>query len=215
MIEYAIYDCFGVTYFIRAIDQDWSIEQVRNSNVVDLFQAPPPSPQYETISDDDIDEQPINEDIDIDILSIQAPVFVDDDSHDDFRIIDDDSRVFTRQGVENVDDNDQNVKKRRTTKHQRNDEYRKRRNKKRTNYFRSQRYRYFISRQFYHRFTMATVRNILDKLDIHFTHVKDEGDLLVIGVKDEQRQQEYEQLLPRDVFDRSHYWQHRKSKKSR
>ncbi|CAF3933001.1 unnamed protein product, partial [Rotaria sordida] len=83
---------------------------------------------------------------------------------------------------------------------------RKRRNRKRNLYFRMQRYRYFIIRSFYYRFTMKLVRHILAEYNIYYTHVKPVDDLLLIGVKDKIIEQQNERRLLGDIFDRRHYY---------
>ena len=78
MINYAAFDCLATSYFIRPILEEWSLEQVKNVNLNDLFQAfesktPPPLPQakkkiknidaqkFINIYDDD-DIEPISDD---------------------------------------------------------------------------------------------------------------------------------------------------------
>ncbi|CAF0908658.1 unnamed protein product [Rotaria sordida] len=83
---------------------------------------------------------------------------------------------------------------------------RKRRNRKRNLYFRMQRYRYFITRPFYYRFTMKLVRHILAEYNIYYTHIKPVDDLLLIGVKDKIIEQQNERRLLGNIFDRRHYY---------
>ncbi|CAF3753271.1 unnamed protein product [Rotaria sp. Silwood1] len=110
------------------------------------------------------------------------------------------------------DDNDyEQTQQSLTKKHQlqsrtRSAEARKRRNRKRKLYFRMQRYRYFITRPFYYRFTMKLVRHILAEYNIYYTHVKPVDDLLLIGVKDKIIEQQNERRLLCDIFDRRHYY---------
>ncbi|CAF4280848.1 unnamed protein product, partial [Rotaria sordida] len=89
---------------------------------------------------------------------------------------DNDLRVNNHDMVDDVNDYEQQqqslTKKRQLHSRTRSAEARKRRNRKRNLYFRMQRYRYFITRPFYYRFTMKLVRYILAEYNIYYTHVK-------------------------------------------
>ncbi|CAF0964784.1 unnamed protein product [Rotaria sordida] len=122
-----------------------------------------------------------------------------------------DLRVNNHDIVDDVSDYEQQqqqslTKKRQLHSRTRSAEARKRQNRKRNLYFRMQRYRYFITRPFYYRFTMKLVRHILAKHNIYYTHVKPVDDLLLIGVKDKIIEQQNERRLPGDIFDRRHYY---------
>ncbi|CAF4644244.1 unnamed protein product [Rotaria socialis] len=39
MLRYAIYDCFTTTYLARPVLSTWTFQKVKNTNVIDLFQA--------------------------------------------------------------------------------------------------------------------------------------------------------------------------------
>ncbi|CAF3132105.1 unnamed protein product [Rotaria sp. Silwood2] len=88
----------------------------------------------------------------------------------------------------------------------RSDDARKRRNRKRNLYFQMRRYRHFITRSFYCRFTIKLVRHILAKYNIHYIHVKLFDDLLIIDVKNKIIQQQNERRLPGDIFHKHYYY---------
>ncbi|CAF1481320.1 unnamed protein product [Rotaria sordida] len=123
---------------------------------------------------------------------------------------DNDLRVNNHDMVDDASDYEQQqqslTKKRQLHSRTRSSEARKRRNRKRNLYFRMQRYRYFIVRPFYYRFTMKLVRHILAEYNIYYTHVKPVDDLLLIGVKDKIMEQQNERRLIDDTFDRSHHY---------
>jgi hypothetical protein len=89
-------------------------------------------------------------------------------------------------------------------------EARKRRNRKRNNTFRLRRYHYHITRRVYYRFTKKLIRNILHQYNIDYTHVKTVDEVLIIGVKNDEMKQQNEKQLPYDIFDRYHYFTHRR-----
>ncbi|CAF4589501.1 unnamed protein product, partial [Rotaria magnacalcarata] len=39
MLHYAIYDCFTTTYLARPVLAFWTFQQVKNTHILDLFQA--------------------------------------------------------------------------------------------------------------------------------------------------------------------------------
>jgi hypothetical protein len=47
---------------------------------------------------------------------------------------------------------------------------------------------------------VTTIKNILDLYNIKYTNVNPVNNSIYIGVKSEQEQQQYEQLLPADIF---------------
>ncbi|CAF4611933.1 unnamed protein product, partial [Rotaria socialis] len=60
-------------------------------------------------------------------------------------------------------------------------------------------------RRIYHRFTMSSIKDILRQHHIYYRHVKIVASSLIIGIKNSTLQQEFDQYLPDDLFDRDHY----------
>ena len=52
---------------------------------------------------------------------------------------------------------------------------------------------------------MRIIRKILKQLGIPSKHFKSNGSQLIIGMKNEDDKQKFQQLLPVDQFDRDHY----------
>ncbi|CAF1401421.1 unnamed protein product [Rotaria sordida] len=123
---------------------------------------------------------------------------------------DNDLCVSNHNMVDDVSDYEQEqqslTKKRQLHSRTLSAETRKRRNRKRNLYLRMQRYRYFITRPFYYRFTLKLVRHILAEYKIYYIHVKPVDYLLLIGVKDKIIEQQNERRLLGDIFDRLHYY---------
>ncbi|CAF4302931.1 unnamed protein product, partial [Rotaria sordida] len=195
-------------YFIRPVTLYWTFQQVTKINILDSFQALPPSSpannnptntninqqiiknindDIELISDDDNtdDEITVNQCIKI---TINNDILYEEISNDDnelnkalslnnneslYEAISDDDNapnpalppndndlyVSNHDMVDDVSGYEQQqqqslTKKRQLHSRARSSEARKRRNRKRNLYFRMQRYRYFITRSFYYRFTM-------------------------------------------------------------
>ncbi|CAF4186214.1 unnamed protein product [Rotaria sordida] len=78
MIHYEIYDCFAVTYFIRPVTLYWTFQQVTKINILDSFQALPPSSRANNNSANTNINQQIIKNINDDIELIS-----DDDNNDD------------------------------------------------------------------------------------------------------------------------------------
>ncbi|CAF3161615.1 unnamed protein product [Rotaria sp. Silwood2] len=89
--------------------------------------------------------------------------------------------------------------KRRSTHQQRSKVSRQRRNRKRNNTHRIRRYQHHITRLMYHKFTMPSVKKILQQHHINYVHVK----------------VQYQDQIPEDMFDRKHYqiYQHHRQRR--
>ncbi|CAF4150870.1 unnamed protein product [Rotaria sordida] len=220
MIHYAIYDCFTATCLLRPVTLYWTFQQVTKINILDSFQALLSSTQANNNpTNTNIKQQiikNINDDIELipdDDDEITVNQSISDDDNEPNPALppnDNDLRVNNHDMVDHVSDYEQQqqslTKKRQLNSRTRSAEARKRRNRKRNLYFRMQRYRYFIVRPFYYRFTMKLVRHILAEYNIYYTHVKPVDDLLLIGVKDKIMDQQNERRLIDDTFDRSHHY---------
>ena len=53
---------------------------------------------------------------------------------------------------------------------------------------------------------MRLIKFILNKFNVKYIHIKITGVSLIIGVKNEELKDYNEQLLPRHIFDRRHYY---------
>ncbi|CAF1344750.1 unnamed protein product [Rotaria sordida] len=220
MIHYAIYDCFTATCLLRPVTLYWTFQQVTKINILDSFQALLSSTQANNNpTNTNIKQQiikNINDDIELipdddDEITVNQSIS-DDDNEPNSALPpnDNDLRVNNHDMVDHLSDYEQQqqslTKKRQLNSRTRSAEARKRRNRKRNVYFRMQRYRYFIIRPFYCRFTMKLVRHILAEYSIYYTHVKPVDDLLLIGVKDKIIEPRNDRRLPGDIFDRRYYY---------
>ncbi|CAF4213281.1 unnamed protein product [Rotaria sordida] len=118
-----------------------------------------------------------------------------------------------------INDNDENKptndveRKPTTTKHrlthqQRSKASNQRRNRKRNNTHRIRRYQHYITRSMYYKFTMPSIKKILKQHHINYVDVKEFDGMLIIGVKNSLIQQQYQDQIPEDMFDRKHYKNH-------
>ncbi|CAF4256604.1 unnamed protein product [Rotaria magnacalcarata] len=90
------------------------------------------------------------------------------------------------------------------------------RNRKRNDTHRSQRYRYYVTRPVHHRFSMASLKIILEQHNIRYTHIKIRNSSLIIGLKHHHMKHQTQQQLPYDTFNRLQYYEHhRRSCRSR
>jgi hypothetical protein len=114
--------------------------------------------------------------------------------------------------VDNVNDEEEQVPtKPRISKHQtRSAEARHRKNQKRNKTQKKKRYYYSIRRNWYPRFPKFLIRKILQLYNINYKHVKDDGDELVIGLKNRSSQCAAEHQLPWNIFNRRSYFHYRK-----
>ncbi|CAF3986038.1 unnamed protein product [Rotaria sordida] len=235
MIHYAIYYCFATTCFIRSALPSSSRANNNSANTnINQRIIKNINDDIELISDDD--KITVNQCIRITInndmlyeeisngdneLNKALPLnnneslydsISDDDNEPNSALPpnDNDLCVSNHDVVDDVSDYEQEqqslTKKRQLHSRTLSAETRKRRNRKRNLDFRMQRYRYFITRPFYYRFTMKLVRHILAEYKIYYTHVKRVDDLLLIGVKDKIIEQQNERRLLGDIFDRRHYY---------
>ncbi|CAF1454661.1 unnamed protein product [Adineta ricciae] len=99
------------------------------------------------------------------------------------------------------------------SKHQqRSIKARNRKNNKHNKQRRKHRYRHFIKRRCYYRFTMYEMKKILRYYGITFTHVKfdETSENLIIGLKNEENRSEAEHQLAIDIFNRRSYYHYRR-----
>ncbi|CAF3359291.1 unnamed protein product [Rotaria socialis] len=93
---------------------------------------------------------------------------------------------------------------------------RRHRNKKRNDTHRSHRYRYYVTRPVHHRFSMASIKVILERHNIRYTHIKIRNSSLIIGLKHHHMKHQAHQQLPYATFNRLQYYEHhRRSRESR
>ncbi|CAF4561393.1 unnamed protein product [Rotaria sp. Silwood2] len=93
----------------------------------------------------------------------------------------------------------------RRTHQQRSRSSRQRRNRKRNNTHRTRRYQHYITRSMYYKFAMTSIKKVLQQHHINYVHVKETDGILIIGVKNALIQQQYQNRIPEDIFDRKHY----------
>ncbi|CAF3739536.1 unnamed protein product [Rotaria socialis] len=93
---------------------------------------------------------------------------------------------------------------------------RRHRNKKRNDTHRSHRYRYYVTRPVHHRFSMASIKVILERHNIRYTHIKIRNSSLIIGLQHHHMKHQAHQQLPYATFNRLQYYEHhRRSRESR
>ena len=148
---------------------------------------------YETVSDDDYHSTMKLKINDV-VSSVNNHAVVVDDERDDNICINnsDKQQIFIKNHP------------------RRSLEAKQRRNRKRNNIFRARRYRLFIIRPIYYRFSMRLIEFILNKFNVKYIHIKITGASLIIGVKNEELRDYNEHLLPRYIFDRRHYYLYKK-----
>ncbi|CAF2678652.1 unnamed protein product [Rotaria sp. Silwood2] len=113
--------------------------------------------------------------------------------------------------VDDVNDKEETAPTKKHTKHQqRSIQARHRRNQRRNKALKRKRYYYSIKRKWYPRFTMLIIRKILRLYNIDYTHVRTDGDKLLIGLKNQQREKTAEHQLPSNIFNRQSYLHYRK-----
>jgi hypothetical protein len=233
MIRYAIFDCFATTYLGRPVTQYWTFQQAANSDIADLFRASllPLSQINDNKTNTNINTQAFKNTIDDDIEFVSSD---DDDEILLAQCINNDNEPITMPLLPNDNDielsvNNHNVvedvneeeqqqhvpMKSKSRRKRRSMEAQKYRNRKRNNVLRSLRYRYYTTRPMYYRFIMRSVRRILHQHDVYPTHVKEVDGILVIGAKSRAMQQQHQQQLPMNIFDRQHYFEHRHRRRSR
>jgi hypothetical protein len=52
------------------------------------------------------------------------------------------------------------------------------------------------------------IKKVLDQFKIEPTHIKYDGNQVIIGIKTKRLREKFEQLLPIDIFDINHYYNH-------
>ncbi|CAF3091854.1 unnamed protein product [Rotaria sp. Silwood2] len=113
--------------------------------------------------------------------------------------------------VDDVNDKEETAPTKKHTKHQqRSIQARHRRNQRRNKALKRKRYYYSIKRKWYPRFTMLIIRKILRLYNIDYTHVRTDGDKLLIGLKNQQSEKTAEHQLPSNIFNRQSYLHYRK-----
>ncbi len=202
MINYAVYDCLSVTYLRLPVIQRWSLIQFEKTPIhillTDTKQIISVDPHLEYVSDDELPQ------------NIQPSLFENNQQHQNDEVINEVSE--SESLMECSSSFDQNLSTLNTNclkKHsKRSAEARAQRNKKRTIAHRLQRYQYRLIRSFYHRFTTKMIKKVLDQFKIEPTHIKYDGNQVIIGIKTKRLREKFEQLLPIDIFDINHYYNH-------
>ncbi|CAF1503680.1 unnamed protein product, partial [Rotaria sordida] len=109
------------------------------------------------------------------------------------------------------DDRDEPAPTKRYTKNQqRSVQARHRKNHRRNRALKKRRYYYSIKRKWYPYFPKRTIRKILRIYNINYTHVREDGENLLIGLKNQQSENIAEHQLPRNIFNRQSYFYYRK-----
>ncbi|CAF4720408.1 unnamed protein product, partial [Rotaria sp. Silwood2] len=83
-------------------------------------------------------------------------------------------------------------------------------NRKRNNKLRLHRYKYYLTRSYYHRFKSRSLKKVLRYYDVQYRHIKFQDDKVVIGVKTKAAQRDYEEALPHNCFNRRNYYRFRR-----
>ncbi|CAF3225561.1 unnamed protein product [Rotaria socialis] len=87
---------------------------------------------------------------------------------------------------------------------------RHRRNHQRNTVLKKYRYYYSIKRKWYPRFPMLMIRQILRLYRINYKHVRNDGEELLISLKDRQSRDTAHHQLPWNIFNRHNYFHYRK-----
>jgi len=179
---------------------DSDIESISSDEEIYLNQLIEPNDLKNEHGDTNNDNDKINllqdqiEPIDIDYISV----------------INDSEPIEPVQQQEPEQVEDEPLQVQRQPKHRRSAQAKNRRNRKHNRSRRKFRFRHTIRRKVYHRFKMHLIRKILRMYQIHFIHVKMDGDYLVIGLKNDESQIEAEHNLAQDIFNRQSYFYYRK-----
>ena len=239
MIRYAIYDCFATTCLSRAVLKSWTFQQFTKIKIVDIFTTKIPlcdinirSEQIKSnqskfnqsklmdIIDDDVewisddDEIYLNQCIQIETNKSPSCEPISDDEITPHQMLVnpiDEKNVNNHTVVVDAQEIEQEVSPVTFTSHsgRRSAPSKKRRNKKRNEIRRLNRYDQRITRPIFHKFRMKLIKKILDNYDIDDEHVKIVGETLVIGIRKRASVEENEQKLPRDAFNQYNYYKHR------
>ncbi|CAF5044033.1 unnamed protein product, partial [Rotaria sp. Silwood1] len=230
MINYAIYDCFSTTYLIRPVLEYWTFKQLNDINIVELFTSfkalSLPKINSSNKKNDEIYLNQLiapatNEQLEKEKISNYEQKFTGQNLVNDAELIsdeDDEIIVDNNQEGQPAEENDNDetppaaaieeklpTTKRNRPHRQRSIASRQRRNKKRNNTHRTRRYQHYITRPMYYKFKKSSIRKILEQHHINYIHIKDVDGILVIGVKNSLIQQQYQDQIPEDIFDRKHY----------
>jgi hypothetical protein len=190
---------------LKCLDSD--IESISSDDEIYFNQLVEPAKITRTQNVEPIDDdyiQVINDDINDNELIVNNHYMVDDVNGNELI-------VNNHYMVDDVDDKEKPVPtKKRTKNQQRSVEGRHRKNHRRNTALKMQRYIYPIRRKWYPRFLMSTIRRILGLYNIDYRHVKDDGEELLIGLKDQQAREAAQYQLPRNIFNRQSYFHYRK-----
>jgi hypothetical protein len=105
--------------------------------------------------------------------------------------------------VDDVNDKEKLAPTKKRTKNQRRSaQARHRKNHRRNTALKKKRHYYSIKRQWYPRFPMLIIRKILRLYNIDYKHVRDDGEELLIGLKDRRSRNTAQHQLPRKIFNR-------------
>jgi len=113
--------------------------------------------------------------------------------------------------VDDVDDKEETTPTNKRKKNrQRSAQARNRKNHRRNTKLKKKRFYYSIKRNWYPRFSMFMIRKILRLYNINYKHVRDDGDGVLIGLKDRRSRITAEHQLPWNIFNRQSYLHYRK-----
>ncbi|CAF1463197.1 unnamed protein product [Adineta steineri] len=193
IINYAVYDCISLAYLRLPVVERWSLVRLEETPISILLTDPKQAvvdPDLEDISDDELppllngnrveqNDEVIGEVLDADI-NVEYP--------------------------STVEQNLPSPRFHRSCKHtDRSVGARAYRNKKRYAAQRARRYPDHLTRYLYRRFTRKMVGKIFKKLQIKFKYIKRDGNQVLIGMKNEELKEQFDKLLPLDMFDKDHY----------
>ena len=190
MIRYAIYDVFALTYLHKPVMELWTHEEIRKSSMIDLLFHQVTNNMNNQIhyeNDEDDEEQR-----DESLLSVQtqSPLSM---MNEELEISIDDQ--------ENVHYDSSHRKN-----FFRSEEARRYRNCRRNYRRRRLRYRFYLVRQCYSRFTIHRIRTILKQLHVAYTHIKIKDHNVIIGMKSQTSCDYYNERIKLDLFDRNHFF---------
>jgi hypothetical protein len=113
--------------------------------------------------------------------------------------------VNNDDGVVNEVDNPPEQPRQRVRK-RRSIQARQKKNQRRNTQLRLNRFKYYLTRPYYHKLESRIIRKILRRrYGIQFRHIKKVQDRVIIGVKTDQHRRDYERTLPYNCFSKKNY----------
>ncbi|CAF3343673.1 unnamed protein product [Rotaria sp. Silwood2] len=163
-------------------------------------------PRDQIINDDmaqdvirDLDDN-VNVELQIDGPTIDVIMNNDDDQTNSVN-----NHYVVVDGMNNpTEHQQQRIKKKRSL------QAKQKKNRKRNNKLRLHRYKYYLTRSYYHRFKSRSLKKVLRYYDVQYRHIKFQDDKVVIGVKTKAAQRDYEEALPHNCFNRRNYYRFRR-----